>query len=50
VIGVLKDRDARIRPGMEGVAKIGAGSRPLLWIWGHEFMQWLRIKVWTWLP
>lgn len=39
-----------MRPGMEGVAKIEAGERSLLWIWTHRFTDWLRLKSWEWLP
>lgn len=39
----------RLRPGMEGVAKIDAGSRKLFWIWTHRLVDWLRLTLWTWL-
>ncbi|MFO1191510.1 MAG: HlyD family efflux transporter periplasmic adaptor subunit [Rhodoferax sp.] len=39
-----------MRPGMEGVGKIEAGERSLLWIWTHRFTDWLRLKSWEWLP
>jgi hypothetical protein len=38
-----------LRPGMEGVGKIKAGERPLLWIWTHRFVDWLRVWAWVWL-
>jgi multidrug resistance efflux pump len=41
---------AGIRPGMEGVGKIAAGERPLVWIWTRNFVNWLRISLWAWLP
>ncbi len=41
---------AQMRPGMEGVAKVEAGERSLLWIWTHRFTDWLRLKRWEWLP
>ncbi len=37
-----------LRPGMEGVAKIEAGRRPLLWIWTHRLVDWFRLQVWSW--
>jgi RND family efflux transporter MFP subunit len=40
----------RLRPGMEGVGKIGAGRRRLIWIWTHHAIDWLRLKLWSWLP
>lgn len=39
-----------LRPGMEGVAKIDAGRRRLLWIWTHGLVDWLRLATWSWLP
>jgi RND family efflux transporter MFP subunit len=42
--------DARLRPGMEGVAKVDIGERRLAWIWTHRLVNWLRLKAWTWLP
>lgn len=41
---------ARLRPGMEGVAKISVGEAPLLWIWTHHLTDWLRRTVWEWTP
>ena len=40
----------RLRPGMEGVAKIDTGPRNLVWIWTHRFTNWLRLKVWSFWP
>jgi len=40
----------RLRPGMEGVGKISAGERRLMWIWTHRLVDWLRLAFWTWLP
>jgi hypothetical protein len=40
----------RIRPGLAGVAKVVVGHRPLIWIWGHRLIGWLRQTVWSWLP
>ncbi len=41
--------DARMRPGMEGVAKITIDERPLLWIWTRELVDWARLWLWRWL-
>lgn len=38
----------QLRPGMEGVGKIDAGTRRYLWIWTHPFVNWLRLKWWAW--
>ncbi|MCV2361694.1 HlyD family efflux transporter periplasmic adaptor subunit [Paucibacter sp. TC2R-5] len=44
-------KDQRLRPGMEGVGKIDATEQhPLLWIWTHRFVDWLRITTWRYLP
>ena len=37
-----------LRPGMQGVAKIRAGSQPLAWTLSHRLIDWLRLKVWSW--
>jgi RND family efflux transporter MFP subunit len=36
-----------LRPGMEGIAKIEAGERSLLWIWTHSLFDWLRLWAWA---
>ena len=41
---------AGVRPGMEGVGKVAAGERRLAWIWTRNFVNWLRISLWAWLP
>ena len=40
----------RLRPGMEGVAKIETGRRRLLWMGTHKALDWLRLAQWSWLP
>ena len=40
----------RLRPGMEGVAKIEIDRRRLIWIWTHQVVDWARLALWTWLP
>jgi len=39
-------RKGLLRPGMEGIAKIEMGERPLLWIWTHRMGDWLRLQLW----
>ena len=39
-----------LRPGMEGVGKIDAGQRRLLWIWTHRAVDHVRLKLWEWWP
>ncbi len=50
VEAAVEDPDGRLRPGMEGVAKLGAGERNLAWIWTRSLLDWARIQLWTWLP
>jgi RND family efflux transporter MFP subunit len=42
--------DARLRPGMEGVAKVSVDERGIAWIWTREIINWFRLKAWAWLP
>lgn len=46
----LERAPERLRPGMEGVGKIDAGERTLLWIWTHRAVDWLRMAWWRYLP
>jgi multidrug efflux pump subunit AcrA (membrane-fusion protein) len=39
-----------LRPGMEGVAKVGVGTRSVLWIWARPLIERARMFVWTWTP
>ena len=40
----------RLRPGMEGVAKITIGERRRWWIWTRPLIDWLRLQWWRWWP
>ena len=42
--------DERLRPGMEGVAKIEIGERHVAWIWTRRMVDWLSLRLWTWMP
>jgi hypothetical protein len=42
--------DGRLRPGMEGVAKVSVDQRRLIWIWTREFTTWLKRRLWAWMP
>jgi RND family efflux transporter MFP subunit len=44
------DPGDRLRPGMQGVAKIHVDERKLVWIWTRSFTDWLRLWLWSWLP
>ena len=46
----LHQAPAQLRPGMEGIGKIIVGERHLWWILMHTFTDWLRLKLWSWLP
>jgi Barrel-sandwich domain of CusB or HlyD membrane-fusion/GAF domain len=46
----LLEPGLHLRPGMEGVAKIGAGRRSIVWIWIHPVLDWLRLVAWKYLP
>jgi len=39
-----------LRPGMEGVGKIGIEQRRYVWIWTHQAVDSLRLLLWKWLP
>jgi biotin carboxyl carrier protein len=49
VEAILERPSERLRPGMEGVAKIEAGERRLIWVITHRFIDWLRLLVWSWM-
>jgi multidrug efflux pump subunit AcrA (membrane-fusion protein) len=40
----------KLSPNMEGVAKVAAGQRSLLWIWTHPLLDWLRLAWWKLMP
>jgi hypothetical protein len=42
--------EQRLRPGMEGVGKVHVDQRRLIWIWTRQLMNWVRVKLWTWMP
>jgi multidrug resistance efflux pump len=46
----LGGSETALRPGMEGVGKIGVGRRRFLWIWTHGLVDWLRLQLWSWRP
>lgn len=49
VEALLERHSDRLRPGMEGVAKIEAGRRNLFWIGTHKLFDWLRLTLWSWV-
>jgi RND family efflux transporter MFP subunit len=50
VEGHLEKPSERLRPGMEGIAKITIDRRKLIWVWTHEAIDWIRLQVWRWMP
>nr|MDJ0834702.1 efflux RND transporter periplasmic adaptor subunit [Gammaproteobacteria bacterium] len=46
----LNEQTDQLRPGMQGVGKIQAGSASLFWIWTHAITNRLRLWLWSWLP
>jgi multidrug resistance efflux pump len=50
VEGRLEQSSERLRPGMQGYAKIAIGERKLIWIWSHEVLNMVRIWLWSHLP
>lgn len=50
VEAALDHKDARMRPGMEGVAKIEIDRRGWWWIFTHDIWQSMRLAWWKWQP
>ncbi len=46
----LGEFSERLRPGMQGYAKIAVGEKKLIWIWSHELLNMMRIWLWSHLP
>lgn len=42
----ITEQDERLRPGMQGVAKIDVGRSPYLWLWTHRLVK--RARIWLW--
>jgi hypothetical protein len=40
----------RLRPNMEGVARLEIGRARLIWIWTHHLVEAARIELWSWWP
>lgn len=45
----LHEANARLRPGMEGVAKTSVEDRLLIRIWTDRLIDWVRLQAWKWL-
>ena len=46
VRAVLEHPPAWFRPGMQGTARINAGTRRYIWIWTRGLVDWIRMKLW----
>jgi RND family efflux transporter MFP subunit len=46
----LENPSPRLRPGMEGIGKVTIDQRKLIWIWTHEVVAWMRLKLWALWP
>ncbi|BBB27539.1 efflux RND transporter periplasmic adaptor subunit [Amphritea japonica] len=46
----LLNPSPRLRPGMGGVAKVEVDDRRLIWIWTYPLIQWVKLKLWAWIP
>jgi len=46
----LEQTSPRLRPGMEGVGKIDVDRRRIISIWTRDLIDWLRLRLWSWLP
>lgn len=46
----LQQNLPHLRPGLSGVAKVEAGSRPLGWLLTHRALAWLRLAWWKVTP
>jgi multidrug resistance efflux pump len=50
VEGSIEAAGQALRPGMEGIAKIDVGQRPLAVIWLRPIIERLQLFVWSWTP
>lgn len=48
VEAMLETADPRLRPGMEGVARIMIGERLVFDSWTHRLTDWFRLVAWRW--
>jgi len=46
----IEKGSGRLRPGMDGVAKITVDRRRLIWVWTHKAVDLVRLKTWRWMP
>jgi RND family efflux transporter MFP subunit len=46
----LQGGTERLRPGMEGIAKVVVAHRRYFSIWTHDLFNWVRLWIWSWMP
>ena len=46
----LIETPTELRPGMAGIGKIVIGERKWIWIWTHTLTEWVRMRLWFWMP
>ncbi|MBX2867089.1 MAG: HlyD family efflux transporter periplasmic adaptor subunit [Acidiferrobacterales bacterium] len=46
----ITDETQQLRPGMRGVVRIDGGKKKWIWIWTREFVDWVRVTFWRWMP
>ena len=39
-----------LRPGMQGVAHIRVGDARVGWLFTHRVLEWVRLRLWGWVP
>jgi multidrug efflux pump subunit AcrA (membrane-fusion protein) len=44
----LTGSDALVQPGLEGVAKIETGSKPMISVLTNRLRQWVSVSLWKW--
>jgi len=50
VEAALEGAPGSFRPGMEGISKISISRGKLISIWTIKLRDWMRLKLWAWLP
>ena len=50
VDATLLERDPRLRPSMEGVARTDIDQRLLIEVWTRPLLNWAKLAFWRWKP
>jgi RND family efflux transporter MFP subunit len=50
VEATLEGAPGNFRPGMEGISKINIKKDRLISVWTMKLREWVRLKMWVWLP